>query len=30
VYVVGIDDTVFVIAIVHHAREPGYWMERST
>jgi toxin ParE1/3/4 len=29
VYVVGTDDTVFVIAIAHHAREPGYWNERT-
>jgi hypothetical protein len=30
VYLVGSDDAVFVIAIPHHAREPGYWTKRST
>jgi plasmid stabilization system protein ParE len=29
VYLVGSDDAVFVIAIAHHAREPGYWKKRS-
>jgi hypothetical protein len=30
VYLVRSDDTVIVIAIPHHAREPGYWKKRST
>lgn len=29
VYLVGEDGAVFVIAVAHHAREPGYWDERS-